>query len=255
MIFKKQKNIHFVSLIDQLENDEILSPKPYRNLLPSWWNSIPTKVLDNNSGKQEFTIRRCPGIIDFFSNFFVMPMWLTADVSVDNNQISFSNMNDKYNSLDWDQHPKWQLIDHADIYIGDRIVDHTIKINTPWSIITPKGYSVMILPPIYSFNKNFTPMPGVVDTDIHHEINIPSLVHSNGEPFKVKEGDPFVTIFPFKRTKYNISIVSKQLKYYDKLIESVNKFQDYGLENGAYRKMQKDRDNKKNEKWIESTII
>jgi len=263
MIFKKNKNIYFTSIVNNLDKDLDFCPKPYRNLLPDWWNNIPTKVEQKNKDilfDLIPTARICPAIVDFFSNLYIMPMWITSDIYNDNGKIIFNNLEDKYeciykNNLYWGEHSKQQLLEYTDFYVGNKKVENTIKIVTPWSIVTPKGYSILVIPPIYSFNQNFTPMPGIIDTDIHHEINIPSLFHSDNKSFKVKSGDPFITIMPFKRTKYNLNIKSNTSKMYDKLMEAIIEYESVGLESGVYRKMQKDRDSKtKKEKWIEGKI-
>lgn len=257
MIFKKNKDIIFFSLLKNLEKDPLLTPRLYRNIIPEWWNNVPVKSFNSDLNKEDLTIRICPGINDLFSNLIVMPMWLSGQIKVNDKNIDFINLSDKYGSLPLDLHPKFQLLDHADIKVGDRKVTHTIKVNTPWSIITPKGYSVFILPPLYNFNQNFTPMSGVVDTDIHHEINVPSLIHSNEESFSFKYGEPFITILPFKRTKYNMKIADSMSNINKKIIEAIDRFEYYGSDSGSYRKMQRDRDNniRYNDKWIDGAVI
>jgi hypothetical protein len=85
-------------------------------------------------------------------------------------------------------------------------------------------------------------MPGVIDTDIYHEINQQVLYHGNGQEVTIKKGDPFVMYIPFKREKNDYSIRYQTSQDIQTLVNSKNKMNGYSLGDGAYRKMQRDRD-------------
>jgi len=85
-------------------------------------------------------------------------------------------------------------------------------------------------------------MPGVIDTDIYHEINQQVLYHGDGKDITIKKGDPFVMYVPFKREKSDYSV-----RYYTDsdvhvLTEFQNKMNGHSVGDGAYRKMQRERD-------------
>lgn len=253
-MFNKKPEIKFINLQPELINKPSLEPRPYKDFLPEWWRQIPTKH------ENILTIRRCPGITDFFSNMYVIPMWTDLKIYFNKEtnglEVNFKN-SDTFPM--WERHDSRQLIDHTGIIIGDRPVETVVKIVSPWNIITPKGYSVLQIPLFYNFEQNYTILPGIFDTDIYHEINVPFLLHSNNKQIEFNEGQALLAFIPFKRTKYNQkNINANNTKYTDYLIEQAQKLIDYNFGNkpNAYRKMQKDRDGGTINKddWLEETL-
>jgi hypothetical protein len=86
-------------------------------------------------------------------------------------------------------------------------------------------------------------LPGVIDTDIHSEINQQVLYHGNDKEIEIKQGDPFVLYIPFKRSDK----LDYELRYKNNNDEESFHKQFLGLNgkfrpNGYYRKMQRKRD-------------
>lgn len=73
------------------------------------------------------------------------------------------------------------------------------KINLPWQIKTPKGYSCLFVQPFYQFQSDITVMPGIIDTDEFdlNQVNFPCYLSS--EDAELKPGRPLVQLIPFKR--------------------------------------------------------
>jgi len=83
--------------------------------------------------------------------------------------------------------------------------NHYLKINQPWNIKTPAGYSCMIFDPYYRFRKEYSLFPAVVDTDTHDEpIGLVGQVKEAN--FTISPGDPLVVVFPFKREDWQMSM-------------------------------------------------
>jgi hypothetical protein len=141
-------------------------------------------------------------------------------------------------------HGNSQLIDYADVAFIGKDSSAIFKANSPWKIITPKGYSVLQLPLLYHFNKDFTVLPGIIDTDTYHDINVQMSYHGNEEEIFIKRGTPLCVYIPFKRTKYNFSFsaqTEKEKRMFDVLQYSLStKFEGVGW----YRSLQRERDNK-----------
>jgi hypothetical protein len=81
-----------------------------------------------------------------------------------------------------------------------REIDYAVRINIPWSIKTPKGWSIMILEPQHHEPGPITCASGIVDTD---DFSIPfnmflKLRDPNFEGM-IPAGTPFLQIIPFKR--------------------------------------------------------
>jgi hypothetical protein len=58
----------------------------------------------------------------------------------------------------------------------------------------------------YHFKKEFSVLPGVVHTDIHHEVNQQVLYHGEGQEVLIRRGEPFVQYIPYKRLLTNILV-------------------------------------------------
>jgi len=80
-----------------------------------------------------------------------------------------------------------------------------MKPDCPWRVRTPKGISMLQLPMFWHFNPIFTVAPGIIWTDIHHEINQQMLFHRYGE-FIIKRGTPLAMYVPYERKKYDYEI-------------------------------------------------
>ena len=117
------------------------------------------------------------------------------------------------------------------------------KAISPWKIITPPGWSVLQLPLFYHFNQEWSVMPGVIDTDIHSEINQQILYHGNGKEVVIKCGDPLVLYIPFKRSdKLKQEVRYQTPKEYKKFDKDFLIFKQSFVPNSKYRKMQRKRD-------------
>lgn len=228
-----KKNIDFISMVDGLETLEDCKPRPAKNYIPNWFKNIPNNIPG--------TVKTCPSFPDYFSLGYVLPMWMDS-------VLNYNKETNVWNSLSspkmpgWEIHQNHQLIDHVTPYFNGSKSDFVFKAVCPWRIITPPGWSVLQLPIFYNFNKDWTILPGVIDTDIHHEINQQVLYHGNGEDIAINRGEAFALYIPFERKKNKLNIRSAN-KNDIKKISSANLNLFSRLNNsGSYRKMQRERD-------------
>ena len=86
-------------------------------------------------------------------------------------------------------------------------------------------------------------LPGIIDTDIHTEINQQILYHGNGNPVNIKCGDPFVLYIPFKRSnKLKHEVRHQTLEEYKRFDKDMLELNQSFRPNGHYRKLQRKRD-------------
>jgi len=57
----------------------------------------------------------------------------------------------------------------------------------------------------YHYNTLFETLPGIIWSDIHHEINQQMLIKKYGE-FTIKRGTPLAMYVPYERNKYTHDI-------------------------------------------------
>lgn len=81
-----------------------------------------------------------------------------------------------------------------------------LKLETPWRISTPPGWSVLYTDPTYQFNTVVQAMPGILNTDYWHESNMFFFIKKRGVIFSLNYGEPLVTHIPIKRSKLPLEV-------------------------------------------------
>lgn len=229
--------IQFISMTPGLSDIEWARPKPAKQFIPEWFKNIPNDAPTS--------VKKCPSFPDYFSQGFIIPMWMDSMLSLDKENGGWRTESSKM-FHEWGAHAPSQLLDYVESsHLGNK-TDFVFKANAPWRIITEPGWSVLQLPVFYNFNKNWTVLPGVIDTDIHHEINIQVLYHGkNKENVLINAGEAFVVYIPFKRQKIKLDVrdASEQeaRKIEQKSLEIHTKF----FPTGVYRRQQRERDKDK----------
>lgn len=237
------QNIEFVSTVEGLDQIEECRPKPSKNYIPEWFKNIPNKIygpLGEIKGLGDKTVKRCPSFPDFFSQGYVLPMWTDTVLSANKDSFNYNISSDKFK---WETHPNNQLLDYVDGYFNGVKAQYVFKAICPWKIITPPGWSVLQLPLFYHFNQKWSVLPGVVDTDIHNDINQQVLYHTYDEQIFIERGQPFALYIPFKRKEnlgLNVRYQTKEDEYMftSRLLNYHTLFKPTGL----YRKLQRLRD-------------
>ena len=204
MVWKlKQKNIEFITPHKSLL--ETAPPVPGAQMIPDWFskmsNDIPDfegpfpKVGDWIKEFTGHTIKKCPAVVDYFAEGYVIPLWSDILIQKHGDNIHWEN-----NKLDigiiefhnFQQAPTYHYKE------GD--YRHPLKFISPWWFKTPPGYSTLFLQPQLHPQDNYTLFPGIVETDSFHQINFPAVWHTEGDTI-LKRGIPFLHVIPFKREK------------------------------------------------------
>ena len=234
MRFGKSDKIQFISTVEGLESIEDCLPRPAKNFIPKWFKDIPSQVDD------AITVKNCPSFPDYFSQGYIVPMWSDVKMKFENKTPKFELSARRFS---FDIHGNQQMLDYKKASFNGIEGQFVFKANCPWRIITPPGWSVLQLPLFYHFNQEWSVLPGIIDTDIHTEINQQVLYHGDGKEITIKCGDPFVLYIPFKRSNK----LKHEVRY--QTPEEILKFDKHTLllnqnfkPNGAYRKMQRKRD-------------
>ena len=199
--FKKEKppEIKFWSIVPGLE--EIVPPEPMKNHIPSWFKTMPRDIVPD-ALLHPGTAKRCPSFVDYFSQGYVISLW--CDLAITINKDRSYKVYSPEDAFRFENHGDEQFLDH----VPNREhfdLSMVLKAHCPWRAITPPGYSVLQLPLFYNFDKTFTVAPGVIWTDIHHEINQQMIFTGYGD-FFLPRGTPLAVYIPFKREKYEVEI-------------------------------------------------
>jgi hypothetical protein len=244
-------NIEFISMLPGLEEIDECRPKPAKHFMPQWFKDVPYTLTPEQklmpgaiSGEGVSTVKICPSFPDYFSLGYILPMWCDSKLVHDPESGAW-NWKTASDNFKWDVHGPNQFMKWANPSLHGSDANFVFKASCPWRIITPKGWSVLQLPLYYHFNQQYSILPGVIDTDIHHEINQQVLYHGDGSGIQINRGDPFVLYIPYERkSKLGFEIRAKN-ENDDKLFK--NKDVDISSKfppNGLYRKWQRERDKK-----------
>jgi hypothetical protein len=244
MIFKDKElnvDVEIVSTIPHIINEEHLLPRPAKNFMPDWWkNNIPKQSINERNSPSN--VLRCPSFPDYFSQGFIIPMWTDMLLNYDSNTTFWNAEAGKNLTFEVTAHPNSQFIDHVTPSTMGIDGQCVFKAISPWRVITPPGWSLLQLPLFYHFNKDWSILPGVIDTDIWHEINQQILYHGDGKNVLIEQGTPFVHYIPFKRSKSKLNVEQAKDRHRLAFDKAEFKFQSSLQGHSFYRKMQRERD-------------
>ena len=215
MIFKKdgKKIIEFKTDVAGL--DKIAPVKPANYFIPQWFKDMKDfieipgnkteppgffdKVGDTAKKLHSGTVKRCPAIVDLISEGYIIPMWADFLLQNDGKLLEWDNKKFPYGI---EFHGNSQIYNWK---LGKNDFREGVKFANPWRIYTPPGYSVMFLAPYYQFEKRFTVLSGIVETDTYHSINFPTLIHTKKDII-IERGTPFIQVIPFKRDDFILDV-------------------------------------------------
>lgn len=194
--------------------EEFAPVKPSKFFLPHWFKDMDdyiTQDARHEKGQKGYfgtnketatkwtsgTVKRCPAIVDLLTEGFIIPMWADFLIQRDMETLEWDNKGNTQYGIDF--HGKAQI---AGWKLKKTDFPEGVKFVNPWRIYTPPGYSVMFMPPTYQFEKRFTVLPGIVETDSYHHINFPTIWHTTKDAI-IERGTPFIQVIPFKRDDWS----------------------------------------------------
>jgi hypothetical protein len=224
---KEDLEITFWSTTEGLE--KVVPVKRATEYLPSWFKNMPQfSGIGEERVEDQGTFKRCPAIVDMFTNAFVIPLWCDLELEITEEGFRFKASNPDFV---FEGHHKAQFLDHVQ-------TDYTfiLKAVCPWKCKTPPGYNTLQLPMFYHYNSPFEVLPGAIYSDIHHAMNQQMAIKGYGR-FSIEKGTPLAMYMPVKRDKFklNVSENTDELKEIYKL----NELNIKSKFTNAYRDMKK----------------
>jgi hypothetical protein len=231
-VYNKNMDIVFTNYS---KNQQIEKPKPASQIIPDWYKSMnsyinsdhPSPVFLNDKVESNATIKKCMPVFDSLVSGYIIStpedIWVYID---EEGQQQFLWPG----SFEINFHDKEQVTSYP-IKTG---YNSYPKFMNPWGIRTPKGYSILILPPLHREKEIFTILPGIVDTDKYYsEINFVFVVNDPNFVGLIPQGTPIAQIIPFKRDSWNMKIGNKDdIKMREKVNELLS-----GVFFNRYKKM------------------
>lgn len=172
-----------------LSTKDFPEPIPAAQGMAARIKKMPTE-FEVEPGISLNTVKKCPPFIDAMSSGYLIPAVADVEFTMGANGLAY-----KASLPIVDNHDVRQL---AGTEIQRMIV---IKFLNPWIIVTPPGYSCLIVAPLNRFEIPFQPLSGVVETDtFYRQVNFPSIcLMGPGQSFHLKRGTPLVQVIPFRR--------------------------------------------------------
>jgi len=193
---KEKPKITWWSTIEGLE--KVVPIVPAKDYIPDWWKRVE-RMIDRVDSKG--TVRNCPSFPEYITQGFVVPLWCDLHVNIQHDKFEWKTPERMFS---FSSHADVQFRDWAPKHVKDNS-SMVLKPNCPWRIKTPPGWSVWQLPMYYDFNPTFEVLPGIIWSDMHHEINQQMLMKKYGE-FLIPRGTPLAMYVPYERQKYDFDI-------------------------------------------------
>ena len=243
---KKNKDltVQFITTVPGLELIEECRPRPAKEFIPEWWKSYPPFEKDemNSIYPKVRTVKTCPSFPDYFSRGYVVPAW--ADMTIQyNEELEMWNWRvgqevggNVFNGITPHSNP--QFVSGAKPKSMGIDGTFVFKLLCPWKVITAKNVSILQLPMFYSFNPDWTALPGIIDTHINSEINQQLLYHANGKEVFIPRGTPIAQYIPIP-TKYLYELEVRKETQEDKTLFDYQFMAITSKFFGGYRKLKK----------------
>lgn len=176
------------------------APSPAIQELPRWYKEIKPFhgnskfVIENRTTNA--TVKKCVPFLDYISAGYILKTW--CDIYVTDKTV----LHEKFVSTSGIQpimdHPREQI---DGLPIDDSYESRVYKWMGAWTITTPEGYSVLVLP-IQPSDNPFMCLPAVVDTDAFlTPLNYPFVLKKDFRGL-IPKGTPYAQVIPFRREEW-----------------------------------------------------
>tara|TARA_Y100000004_G_scaffold191427_1_gene250211 strand:+ start:514 stop:1266 length:753 start_codon:yes stop_codon:yes gene_type:complete len=203
----KGNNIVFKTQLPALV--ELVPPVPASQMIPEWFTKLkmdlarpehkPYPIMGDLLKKwSSHTIKKCPAVVDYFSEGYIIPLWSDMLIQRRGQDFHFETNHDQGIGSTIEFHDEAQFGTYP---FKRKDLRKAVKFTSPWFFYTPPGWSMLFMPPLLHPNDDFTLFPGIVETDSFHQVNFPGVWHSEGDRI-LQRGSAFLHVIPFKRTKH-----------------------------------------------------
>lgn len=171
------------------------NPQPASRFIPDWYKKTPPWSNKKNHPTGSPTIKKCLPVLDAITAGYIIVSPCDVYVTIEDSEPKYSTPSDQFII---EHHPRKQA--HLHPKANDFQFPKWIN---PWSIKTPKGYSLLFVAPLHNPNPWFEIMPGIVDTDNYsNPVNFPFVLKNPMQECLIPAGTPIVQIIPIKRDNW-----------------------------------------------------
>ena len=216
MFFLKKKPIVINAYCSDPTVFHLCKPTHAKYFYPEWWKQIPKTVKMPGSRYDISTVKSCRGIIDYYKNGIVLPLWHDAIITVGSSTkqmhaVEMAAFNQAVETLPPNQWNGW---------ISDNKWGH-IKFNSPWVFTCDEFVQFAFTDPAYNRDNlhDYYLLPGIVDYRYQTSTNINIMVEYRDKEreFLIPAGQPMVNIVPLTDReiviKHHLVTVEEKRKY------------------------------------------
>jgi hypothetical protein len=200
-------------IFTDIDNPEgvLEKPKPASEYIPEWYKKAKAytspdgKKAPTLDGTPYATIKRC------------MPLWdmMTAGYIIETPYDIYVRQTPEGPFFQWGTLPSiaFQSMEQTQNHPYFREINYAVRIIHPWSIKTPKGWSIMVMEPQHHEPGPIVVSSGIVDTDkFLLPFNIFLKLRDSSFEGMIPAGTPLVQIIPFKRENWKSKLGSEKEK-------------------------------------------
>lgn len=201
-------------------------PKPGNKHIPEWYRTAESfpmgKKIPTTDGTPYATVKRCKPVYDALTAGYIITTHTDLHITQEGGLPMYHWITDEP-AIQFQ--PKFQIEGVPELkgeIAGTRL-------NHPWSIKTPRGWSVLVMQPAYR-ETPFNVIPGIVDTDKYRApFNTFFTLKDPNFTGIIPAGTPYAQIIPIKREnwiskaggpkellEYNILIAKMKTVYFDR---------------------------------------
>lgn len=182
---------------------------PASKSIPDWFKEQSSECPISHNFFADFkkshpTIKRCPGILDYLTQGYILKMWEDIEISIEKNYL----LDLQHKIKDFNDLTGWPYLSKSDQTAYDthhisqflnlpikKNYNHAIKLINPWQAVSDKNIKLLVLPLTFE-NLDFQIIPGVIETSFYHYLHIPMLINSES-PIFIKRETPLLQYIPF----------------------------------------------------------
>ena len=221
---------------------DFYNPKPSNKFIPNWFKSLSETEDPDNKNKfslflknkrptTDGTVKKCIPFLDAYRLGYIIPM--PYDLIVNKEKDGCNFFSGVESSLKEDLMGAHSLSQIKGSPIDPKSnVNRIFKINSPWRIKTPKGYSCLFTAPLNRPELPLKILSGVVDTDSYHSVNFTFSIDLEEGQHLIKGGTPLVQVIPFKRDDWK----SNSAEFNEDMLKSEHR-QVLGYLNNFYKRI------------------
>ena len=194
-------------IFTDIDNPEgvLPKPKPATEYVPDWYKKA--KSYTSPEGKKEpsldgtpyATVKRCMPVWDLMTAGYIIETPYDIYVRQINGQPYF-----QWGEM---QAIAFQSYEQFQNHPYSRDINYAVRITHPWSIKTPKGWSILVCEPQHHEPTPIITANGIVDTD-DYSLPFNMFLKLRDPKFEglIPAGTPFIQVIPFKRESWTSSL-------------------------------------------------